>query len=84
MYKYLAIALNKADDSVEQMYLYKNTKTNIIYITQMYPYSAKFTGDILIDDMLYSTIYEPQIVSENDITQGYTKYWNQEWIIKYM
>ena len=82
MYKYLTIAPNVSERGVSQMYLYKNLNNNMIYISQMYPFSATFTGGKLVDETTYYAIYEPLELSESDIAKGVVNYWSQDWIIK--
>jgi hypothetical protein len=82
MYQYLTIAPNASERGVSKMYLYKNLNNNMIYISQMYPFSATFTGGKLTDDTTYYAIYEPLEVTQSDISKGMITYWSQNWIVK--
>ncbi len=82
MYKYLTIAPNVSERGVSPMYLYKNENNNMIYISQMYPFSARFNGGQLVDNTTYYAIYEPMEIKQSDIDKGVVTYWSQNWIIK--
>ena len=78
MYKYIGLAHNTRNVWSTGMYIYLNN--NKYYISNTYPMYAKFSGDSLSDPTEYTQIDYPKELTEKEIKEGKTKYWNQEWI----
>ena len=83
MYKFITVARNSMSDTYPiPLYIYQNEENNKYYISRMFPTKATFQGSNIVSLSKFYDIEFPQEISENDIKQGKTNYWNMEWIIK--
>jgi hypothetical protein len=79
MYKYITIARSIIDTWGTPMYIYMNEDDKKYYISRMYPVSSTFEGSTIHDKLKYYAVDYPQVISDDDIKKGVTKYWNQSW-----
>ena len=83
MYKFITVARNIMSDTYPiPLYIYQNEENNKYYISRMYPTKATFQGQHIVNPSKFYSIDFPQEISDNDIKQGKTNYWNIEWTFK--
>ena len=83
MYKFITVARNTVSDvSPMPMYIYQNEETNKYYISRMYPNKSIFQGDTILNKLKFYALEYPQEISETDVKNGTTLYWNMTWIFK--
>ncbi len=83
MYKFITVARNINSDTYPMpMYIYKNEENNKYYMSRMYPTKAVFQGQTISTPSDFYSIEYPQEISDSDIKQGKTTYWNMIWEFK--
>ena len=80
MYKFITVARNTLNElALIPMYIYQNEDNNKYYISRMYPTKSIFQGKNILNDLKFFAIEYPQEVSDNDIKNGKTQYYNMTW-----
>jgi hypothetical protein len=84
MYKFITVARNiESDTSPMPMYIYQNEDTKKYYISRMFPTKSIFQGTYLINENKFYNIEYPKELSDDDIKNNKTMYWNMTWIFKF-
>jgi hypothetical protein len=83
MYKFITVARNINSDVYPMpLYIYQNEETKKYYISRMYPNKSIFQGESISNKMTFYALEYPQEISDNDIKNGKTQYWNMTWNFK--
>lgn len=81
MYKFITIARNNMNDTYPTpMYIYQNEENKKYYMSRMFPTKATFQGRKIINTTNFYAIDYPQEISDKDIKEGKTTYWNMTWL----
>jgi hypothetical protein len=48
----------------------------------MYPYKSTFQGESISNELKFYALEYPQEISETDVKNGSTLYWNMTWVFK--
>jgi hypothetical protein len=80
MYKFITVARNTLNElALIPMYIYQNEDNKKYYISRMYPTKSIFQGTKILNDLKFFAIEYPQEVSDSDIKNGKTQYYNMTW-----
>ncbi len=79
MYRYITTARNTRDTWATAMYIYIVPSDNFYVISPTFPFRSSSGGNNVILDTLLNDIDMAQKIPPEDITNGLTKYWNQDW-----